>query len=178
MRQILMLVGQSLMQQFLRSPDPGHHAAIGPALFEPAKEFAAETAREAIRKYALVATLSFFFSLYFVAGTLIMITAAASSFDAFGFFAPGSFFYSGVAVTVISLGVLGGCYASVRKGKKKKTKAEVVEAQVPAISAPAFQFGHVAEAIVSGIISGIVSRRFSKPAPAPTTLRERLRQVI
>lgn len=178
MRQILMLVGQSLMQQFLRSPEPGHNTTIGPALFEPAREFAAETAREVIRKYAVVAALSCFFSLYFVAGTLIMITAAASSFDAFGFFSPGAFFYSGVAVTIISLGVLGGCYISVRKGSKKKSKIKVVEAQAPATPAPAFQFGHIAEAIITGIISGIVSRRLSRPVPAPTTFRERLRQVI
>jgi hypothetical protein len=177
MRQIFLLIAESFMQQFLRAPDQGHTNGIGPALLEPAKEYVAET----VKKYAVTVAVAFVFTLYFVAGTLIMTTAAASSFDAFGFFSPGTFFYSGVAITIISAAVLGGCYASVKKGSKLKAKEPIVEIQ-PVRKESEFhvgQLGPIAEAVITGIISGLVSRRIAKrSAPVPSSFRDRLRQVI
>lgn len=170
MKQIIFFLGQNLLRQFLTTPvDHGPSPSV--ALLEPFKDYAAES----VRKYAIVAGLGFLFSLYFVAGTLIMITAAANSFDAFGFFTAGSFFYAGVALTVISVAVLAGCYVSMKRGSK--AKHEEVREVVP-VAQPSFPpIAHFAEALLTGVVSGLISRKLARP-PAPITLRERIRQVI
>lgn len=174
MKQIFLMIGKNLLQQFLNPPARGHDHSLSHSLLDPVKEYASDT----MKKYALVAVLGFLFTLYFVAGTLMMITATAESFDAFGFFAPGAFFYSGLGITLISIAVLGGCYASVKKSHKPKIKPEVVPA-VEHSAMPHVNFAHVAEAVMAGVISGLVSRRIARPAnPEPRTLRERLREVI
>ncbi|MGZ3695588.1 MAG: hypothetical protein ACXWQO_15870, partial [Bdellovibrionota bacterium] len=159
------------------APTDGTAHGIGPSLLEGAKEYIDQS----VKKYAFVAGLAFFFSLYFVAGTLMMITAAAESFDAFGFFTAGVFFYAGVGLTVISCAVLIGCYASLKKRHASKTEVKVIEpVAMPATERPSIQlgqFGHVAEALVTGIISGLVSRRLSRPSQ-PSSLRERIRRVV
>lgn len=173
MKQILMLFGQNLLRQFL-SPAISEGA---PGILEPVKEYI----EDSVKHYAVATGVAFIFSLYFVAGTLIMITAAAESFDAFGFFAPGTFFYSGAAITVISIAALGGCYAYFKRGKAKQEHFRVREHHLPeVISAPPampnVNFVHIAEAVVAGLISGFISRRASHAEA--DKLRDRIRRVI
>jgi hypothetical protein len=174
MKQILMLIGQNLLRQ-IASPAGSDGA---PGLLEPIRGYV----EDSIKDYAAVTGVAFIFSLYFVAGTLIMITAAAESFDAFGFFAAGNFFYSGVAITVISLAALGGCYAYLKRGRKYAHEhRQQHEAQLPEVlpapeAAPTVNFALLAEAVVTGIISGLISRRIARREP--DTLRDRIRRVI
>ena len=177
MKNVLFLIGKSLLRQFLQAPVAAGGVAIaGNTLMEPVRHMV----HDAVKKYAFLAGLSFLFAIYFVAGTVLMLAGTAQAFDTLGRFAFNTLFYSGAGVTILSLAVLGGCYWSFRKGshRDREDAAKVAFEVSPLhqVAGAGFPFLHLVEPVLSGVIAGLVSRKVAKDEVAAA--RERRRRFL
>lgn len=169
MKQMFFMIGSAMLKQFLSGPMASAGVAMaGTSLVEPLRELV----KENVKRYALTAALALLFSMYFVAGTALMIAAAAQSFDSFSRFVPTVLFYSGSGITLISLLALGLCYRSFKKIAPAESAKHEVLPEAPAHPHhPEFHIMQIVEPILSGVIAGLVTRKMTKKEPRPLLRR-------
>jgi hypothetical protein len=153
MKKLLFVAATALLRRWLLSQDGLGHPRIQAA---PQARIDYSYLSNLASRYLLLFSLSLLFALFFVAGTVIFIHAAAQSVDTFGAFVAGAVFYTGLSLALVSA---LACYFSIRSIRRIVPDLDqiysVEHAPAPSHQSGAQEFDifRLAEPLISGLIA-------------------------